>query len=109
MLLGVTGCLEGSTRLLRLTLSPAQHCLCCRPPHCVCHCAAQAFFHGGLYSNDATTPVNGSHMEVMDLRTLSPYLIQVMLGEGGCQQGGWEGPPSGGPCVGFMGEEDARC
>jgi hypothetical protein len=37
----------------------------------------QAFFHGGLYANDATTPVNGSHMEVMDLRTMSPYVIQV--------------------------------
>jgi hypothetical protein len=43
-------------------------------PTCV---AMQAFFHGGLYSNDATTPVNGSHIEVMDLRTMSPYSIQV--------------------------------
>lgn len=50
--------------------------LCARTIPCA---HTQAFFHGGLYSNDATTPVNGSYLEVMDLRTMSPYLIQVRV------------------------------
>eukprot|EP00883_Tetradesmus_obliquus_P003960 jgi/Sobl393_1/14275/SZX72377.1 len=37
----------------------------------------KVFFNGGILSNDATTPVNGSAFEVLDLRTLSPYIMQV--------------------------------
>jgi hypothetical protein len=37
----------------------------------------QVFFNGGILSNDASTPVNGSAFEVLDLRTLSPYVVQV--------------------------------
>lgn len=37
----------------------------------------QVFFNGGILSNDASTPVNGSALEVLDLRTLSPYVVQV--------------------------------
>jgi hypothetical protein len=39
----------------------------------------QVFFNGGILSNDASTPVNGSAFEVLDLRTLSPYVIQVRM------------------------------
>jgi hypothetical protein len=39
----------------------------------------QVFFNGGILSNDASTPVNGSAFEVLDLRTLSPYVIQVRI------------------------------
>jgi hypothetical protein len=37
----------------------------------------QAFFNGGIYSNDATIPVNSSTFEALDLQTMSPYVIQV--------------------------------
>eukprot|EP00878_Enallax_costatus_P007068 GHUV01007407.1.p1 GENE.GHUV01007407.1~~GHUV01007407.1.p1 ORF type:complete len:480 (+),score=85.04 GHUV01007407.1:927-2366(+) len=36
-----------------------------------------AFFSGGIYSNAATIPVHGSALEVLDLRTMSPLVIQV--------------------------------
>lgn len=39
----------------------------------------QAFFNGGILSNDASTPVNGSAFEVLDLRTMSPLVVQVPL------------------------------
>jgi hypothetical protein len=37
----------------------------------------QAFFHGGILSNHASVPVNSSTLEVLDLKTMSPYLMQV--------------------------------
>lgn len=43
---------------------------------CTRRCA-QVFYHGGIYSSDANTPVNGSALQVMDLRTMSPSIVQV--------------------------------
>jgi hypothetical protein len=37
----------------------------------------QAFFHGGINSNDANTPVNGSAFHVVDLHSLTPVTMQV--------------------------------
>eukprot|EP00878_Enallax_costatus_P014306 GHUV01014964.1.p1 GENE.GHUV01014964.1~~GHUV01014964.1.p1 ORF type:complete len:891 (+),score=167.30 GHUV01014964.1:456-3128(+) len=36
-----------------------------------------AFFHGGILSNDPTTPVNNTAFEVLDLRTMAPYVMEV--------------------------------
>lgn len=54
------------------------------PPQAIAVCGnlsamLQAFFNGGILSNDATTPVNGSAFEVLDLRTMSPLVIQVSV------------------------------
>lgn len=65
----------------------------------------QAFFHGGLYSNDATTPVNGSHIEVMDLKTMSPYSIQVT--QAACHVGGGGSRGSGSSSMAHM-QDDSR-
>lgn len=41
------------------------------------HLSCQVFFHGGLYANDAATPVQGSALEVLDLPSLAPVVVQV--------------------------------
>eukprot|EP00879_Flechtneria_rotunda_P012921 GHRR01013494.1.p1 GENE.GHRR01013494.1~~GHRR01013494.1.p1 ORF type:complete len:1269 (+),score=413.90 GHRR01013494.1:1918-5724(+) len=41
----------------------------------------KAFFNGGLMSDDASTPVNGSAFEVIDLNSRSPFVIQVQSNE----------------------------
>ncbi|WIA16706.1 hypothetical protein OEZ85_013362 [Tetradesmus obliquus] len=37
----------------------------------------KAFFSGGIYSNDATVPVNSTALEMLDLKTLRPYVIET--------------------------------
>ncbi len=40
-------------------------------------CLRQVYFHGGLQANDASVPINGSVLEMVDLRDMSAYVMQV--------------------------------
>eukprot|EP00877_Chromochloris_zofingiensis_P002085 jgi/Chrzof1/11878/Cz06g13090.t1 len=37
----------------------------------------QVFYHGGLDANDANKPTNGTTIEMIDLTTLTPYMLPV--------------------------------
>jgi hypothetical protein len=44
-------------------------------------CPPQAYFHGGLDANSVTAPINGSTVEMVDLRDFSTYVLQMQSNE----------------------------